>query len=95
MNVTTFAFSNTLWIEMFRTGNRIGGDFNEKVMVTAGFPQGAIIRDVRYTDHGMNRGQIEVLVEHESFPELGAGDSMWTTHYEVVMMEVITKPEDD
>jgi len=93
MHVTTFSFTAELWVELFREGSIIGRGFGEKAIVTTGFPQGAVIRDVRFVDYGMRHGQIDVLVEHESFPELGDGDSIWTTHTEVVATEVITQPE--
>ena len=94
MRVTTFPVDSKFLVELFREGSYIA-DFDERLKVIEGIPKGAVLRDIRYIDEGANRGVLQLLVEHESFPELGDGDSIWTTHTKEVLFEREIRPIDD
>lgn len=96
VNVATYQITGSLVSKSFQEGAIMGTDFNERMKVTEGFPEGAIIRDIRFRPSittGTDNGLLELLVEHESFEELGEADDMWG-NLKMIVVENETLPSD-
>jgi hypothetical protein len=89
MNVKVFTFSGALLVQLFGEGP--SSDFGSRVVVKEGLPKGATIRDARMV-HGNNTFQL--LVEHESFPELPEALSMWNASEGLITYSTQQLPEE-
>ena len=94
MRIATFEISSNFLVDLLREGRTIS-DFDERIKIAEGVPATGVLRDIKYVDSGGPSGTFLLLLEDESFPELGDGDAIWSTTPKMISYEVETRPIDE